>query len=58
MTMNKEINRQPEARYPMNGSWTLRVRSEVVVCQDCGAMLPRSSQPETCALCGSGRLPE
>ena len=57
MAVSKEMVRQgTQARQPLNGFWQLRMRSEVVVCQDCGALLPRSSNPETCALCGAGAI--
>lgn len=57
MTVSKEVNRPGiQPRQPLNGFWSLRVRSEVVVCPDCGALLPRSTKPKTCALCGSGHL--
>jgi rubrerythrin len=55
---SKESARQELPRQSLNGHWQLRVRSEVVVCPDCGALLPRSSNPQSCALCGSGPLPQ
>ncbi|MBI4861251.1 MAG: hypothetical protein HY815_13480 [Candidatus Riflebacteria bacterium] len=53
MTANSMDIHQVNNSRMLTSVWQLRMRSEVVICPDCGAMLPVSSNPESCALCGS-----
>ena len=56
MTITNEDGRLENVGRLLNGCWQLRLRSAVIVCPNCGALLPRTAEPTCCALCGSQEL--
>jgi len=56
VVLTRDENRSQNLSSQHNGPWHLRLRSSVIICPDCGAIIPRSAEATCCALCGARDL--